>query len=282
MIESIGFLTAAMAAIGWGSQFVLMKKLKRPDPYHFHVFMSIGIFLSSFAIGLAVNASLVPNPFGLFSGLIWGIGNVCIILTVNRIGLARGMSLVLGISILTSFLWGAFYFNEAIANIFMAIFGIALFLIGLPLVSGDDKGKKFNLAGIATGATSGLVFGAIFVPVKLGNVSSQDFLFSMALGILIGAAVLFAVKVRRTIRGEIFGSVSSGVVWGIANFAGLNAVALLGLAVGFPLTQLALLVSVAWGLLYFKEIKGKDKILKIVVGAIVLIAGAFLLAFSKI
>jgi glucose uptake protein GlcU len=140
MIESIGFIAAAMAAIGWGSQFVLMKKLKSPDPYHFHVFMSIGIFLSSFAIGLAVNASLVPNPFGLFSGLIWGI----------------------------------------------------------------------------------------------------------------------------------------------ANFAGLNAVALLGLAVGFPLTQLALLVSVAWGLLYFKEIKGKDKILKIVVGAIVLIAGAFLLAFSKI
>lgn len=282
MVDPIGFLAAGVAALCWGSQFVPMKKLKNPNPYHYHVFMSIGIFVTSLTIALAVNASIYPNSFGLLSGLFWGLGNVLMITALNRLGLAKGSSLVLGMVILTSFLWGTLFFHEEISNIYLAIGGIVLLLIGLPIISVNDGKKKMDLRGLAAGIASGLIFGGIFVPQKIGGVAAQDFLFPMALGILISAAILFAVKVRKTIKNEIVGGVSSGAIWGVANFAALNAIAVLGLAVGFPLTQLALLISVAWGLMYFREIKERSKILKIVLGAIILIIGGFLLAFSKI
>ena len=72
----------------------------------------------------------------------------------------------------------------------------------------------------------------------------------------------------------------SGVIWNIANFASFYAVLILGMTVGYPLTQMALFVSVLWGLLYFHEIKGRNKIIRLVTGSIVLFIGAILLGLS--
>ncbi|MBI4894477.1 MAG: hypothetical protein HY833_01950 [Candidatus Aenigmarchaeota archaeon] len=283
MYELFGFVAAAIAALMWGSMFVPMKRLKNPDPFHYHVIVCAGVLASSTLIALILGASLSLNPYGLFSGLIWGVGNVCNILAVKKLGLAKGMSLVLGISILTSFLWGTLFFQEQANGVLFAASGITLILLGLPMVSASKEKKvKVDLTGVMYAVVAGLVFGAIFVPAKLGNVPAADFIFPMATGIAIGGAAMFFAKVRKIAMPEVGAGLTSGLMWSIANIFGLYAISLLGIAVGFPLTQLALLFSVAWGLFFFREVRDRKTIVKIVLGAVVIILGAFALAFSKL
>jgi len=283
MSELFGFAAAAIAALMWGSMFVPMKMLRKSNPFNYHVVTCAGIFFSSTAIALLLGASLSLNGFALFSGLIWGVGNVCSILAIQRMGLAKSMSLILGTSILTSFLWGTLFFQEQIGNVLLAAFGIALILIGLPLASvSREKKVKVGAAGVFCAVLAGLVFGAIFVPAKLGNVPAADFMFPMAVGIAIGGLAVFLAKVRKPSLPEIRPGLVSGFMWGIGNIFGLYAISFLGIAVGFPLTQLALLFSVAWGLFFFREVRKKRTVVKIVIGAVVIILGAFALAFSKL
>jgi glucose uptake protein GlcU len=73
----------------------------------------------------------------------------------------------------------------------------------------------------------------------------------------------------------------SGIIWNIANFSSFFVVLYLGVSVGLPLTQTALLVSVAWGLFFFQEIKGRSKLARITVGSILLLLGTLFLVFAK-
>jgi len=56
----------------------------------------------------------------------------------------------------------------------------------------------------------------------------------------------------------------------------------LGLTIGFPLTQCALIVSGLWGIFYYKELNGWKTITQFFVGVAVLLPGAVLLGiFGK-
>lgn len=51
------------------------------------------------------------------------------------------------------------------------------------------------------------------------------------------------------------------------------------MAIGFPLTQIALVVAGIWGMLLFKEIESKEGIIQFFIAAGVLLVGGALLAF---
>lgn len=69
----------------------------------------------------------------------------------------------------------------------------------------------------------------------------------------------------------------SGAFWNIGNMASIVATEKLGLTVGFPLTQCALLVGGLWGVFYFREIVDPHKIGAFFCSAVILLAGAALL-----
>ena len=46
----------------------------------------------------------------------------------------------------------------------------------------------------------------------------------------------------------------TGLLWNVGNFCSIYATYYLGLTVGFPLTQLALVVSGLWGIIAFKYV----------------------------
>jgi len=282
MTELLGLFAALIAAIFWGTYFVPLKKTKRPDLFQFHIIMSVGILLSTLLL-IPVGFSFSLNAFGIAAGLIWSVGNILSIIAVRLTGLAKSAPIWMGIAILISFLWGVVFFKEILTSITFGLVGLILFIIGAPLVSspGKDK-KKIAIRGILIAAIAGIFFGTQLVPLKLSGLTAQEFLFSMSLGILISGGIIFLVRFRKIKNSFILHGLTSGIMWNIANLSSFFAVIYLGIAIGFPLTQLALLISTAWGLLYFKEVKGKNKIIKILMGAILIFVGGLFLAFAKI
>ena len=128
---------------------------------------------------------------------------------------------------------------------------------------------------------AGASFGTLFIFLKISELQPTQFLFPMAIGIFALGWILFFIKRSKPDMKIIKHAMVSGVFWNIANFASMFAILYLGLTVGFPLTQTALLVGILWGLFYFKEFKKKQKIIQVIIGAIIIIIGAFLLGFSK-
>jgi len=73
---------------------------------------------------------------------------------------------------------------------------------------------------------------------------------------------------------------AAGLLYSIGNFSALLAVTYLGQGVGFSFCQLQLLVSGLWGVFYFKEIKGQERIAKWFMSAAVAVLGIICLSYQ--
>ena len=277
----LGLIAASISALLWGSQFVPLKRVKNPDMLHYSFFMALGIFATSIALTFLFGFPFIINTFGVLAGITWNIGNIFYIGAVNRIGLAKGTAISLGMAMIIPFLAGIFFFNEPL-NILLGVAGVITFLLGMFFATKRREKIKVDITGLAYAFLAGLFFGMPSFLFKLGNLGASEFLFAMAVGIIIMSFIVFLVKVRKVIGHQIKPALYSGIMWGIAMLSSLYAITFLGLAIGQPLTQLALLVGVLWGLFYFKEISDSEIKRKVMLGTVLLFLAGVLLTLSKV
>ena len=284
MSATIGFLGALVAIILWGTYFVPMKKVKDFDPFYYQLLMCNSIFLSSLVLAILLNAASI-SIFGFISGIMWTIGNVLSVFAVKYSGLAKSAPIWMSSVIMTSFFWGVIYFKEALNSISYGLAGILLLIIGIASISSITGGsnKSFDIKGAILAILAGITFGSQLVPFKFSGASPIQYILPMGFGILVGGWIICIFKrpkIEINTKIIVPGS-SSGIMWEIANVGSFFAVANMGLAIGQPLTQMALFVSVLWGVLYFKEIRGRSKVFKLGISALLLFLGVILLSFAR-
>lgn len=277
----IGFITAITSMFAWGSYFVPMKRIKEYDPFYFQLVMATAILISSFFIAL-VFQSLTFSMLPIVSGILWSMGNIFSVLAVKKSGLSKAAPVWMGTGIFVAFFWGIIFFKESLSFLPISIVGIVLLVIGVGLISqvGEER-KNTTRQGLIFAILAGILFGSYLVPLKNSTLQPLQYLFPMSLGIMLGGIIVFALKRSKVNFAILPSGTLSGMIWNIGNFASFFAVLNLGISIGFPLTQMALFVSVLWGLLYFREITGRKNITKIVIASLVLFLGAILLSISK-
>ncbi len=280
MTELIGFLAAFISAVLYGSSFVFVKRIKNPDMIQFHAFMSVGILISAVGIILFSGKTFSISIFGILAGLVWSAGNITAVFAIKHAGLSRGPPAWMGTATALSFLWGILIFREVLSSFLFGIIGILLIILGAPFVSGGND--KASMKGILLALLAGVIFSFFLLPFMLFEIPVEQFFFSAAIGIFISGTVIFAMKMKSLQKDAVSNGILSGILWNVAFFSSLFAVSFLGLAVGVPLTQLALIISVLWGLFVFREVKGRNKVLKIILGAILLFIGGVFLSLAKI
>jgi glucose uptake protein GlcU len=74
----------------------------------------------------------------------------------------------------------------------------------------------------------------------------------------------------------------AGLLYSVGNFCSILAVSFLGQGVGFSFCQGQLLISGLWGVFFFKEIKGREIILKWFISASITIVGIVYLSYQKV
>jgi glucose uptake protein len=104
----------------------------------------------------------------------------------------------------------------------------------------------------------------------------------MGLGIGLGALVLVVWKRPGNSAKMAPWGIGAGLLWNVANLSSFLAVDSLGYAVGFPLTQMALVVSILWGILLFREAPTRAHKVRLAVAALFLLTGAALLALGRL
>ena len=90
-------------------------------------------------------------------------------------------------------------------------------------------------------------------------------------------AFIPTLKVRGFGEAVIKMGILSGVIWNIGNLLSLLAISQVGLSKAIPISQSAVLVAVSWGLFFFNEIKERRYRFQILIGAVTLLTGIFVL-----
>jgi len=172
----------------------------------------------------------------------------------------------------------------------------------VPLVNNDNTTTEKSpptitifqrIIGVICVFIVGLFAGSVMVPFNIfqngyseSKTHALKYLISYGIGVL-GVTPLLVIPyflIKREIPNfhlnkpkVIIYGLLTGVTWSIGNAASYFATDYLGLSVGYPLTQTALLVAGLWGLFWYREIKGWFSITQFFTFAIIILAGAALL-----
>lgn len=272
----LGLFFAAFAAISWGTFFVPVRRVGIKNIWQLQGATSIGVLL--FAIPVGYFWGFQIHLGGIVAGLIWTTANLLALYSVRLIGLARTSPLLAGSSIISSFIWGTVFFNEIFDSLILALTAIGLLLVGLQLVVNGEKDSYIQKRGYFVAIASGLIGGTYIIPMQVTQTLQSGF-FSSSLSIFVVGIPLFLFA-RRFIKKETFAGIISGSLFNLGSFAVLIAVGLIGITIAFPIAQTATLFAVSWGVLYFKEVIKRQGILRISIGAFVILCGATLLVIA--
>jgi len=160
-------------------------------------------------------------------------------------------------------------------------------LAGMPEAGNAPKPRP--LLGMLCCLVLGIMNGSMMVPTRFTpkDASGISYVISFSIGVVLVTPVVaaFYFLVRRQmpvfhLRETLVPGLITGFIWSIGNFLSIYAVIYLGLTIGFPLTQMALVISGLWGLIVFRELSGVRTIVMWFFSVAVLLSGAFLLALS--
>ena len=279
MIDLTGLSLAVFAAFFFGTYYVPLKRINGINPYAYQLFVGIGALIVGVSASFLLEIPFEVNFIGLIPGITWTVANLISVNAIEYMGVS-GVAIAQAVIVLVSFLWGAVFFQESFQSITLALAGISLLILGLPLISSRDKGSSIR-KGFALFVLAGILWGSVYVTPLMYKIHTGSIIPSMMLGIFVsGLLLFFAGKMNASASGAL-NSMFSGMLWAIGNVSAALSIDYIGLALAGPIPQLAMLVSVSWGVLYFKEVREKDKVSKVIIGGVVLVIGAILLALAK-
>ena len=279
------YVGVILAIFAFGTYMVPLKAWSKFSSWAYLSCMAFGMFLGQLGISLATN-TLCVLPVGILCGFLWVVaGAFCFWAVKAEQDLTGAGVRSMGVSILASFVSGVLIFSES-TLLYFSIPAILLLLFGLSRLA-PPQGNVFKNWRSLLG---GLIFGLFLIPYKLAEVPILEFMSSFSIGIFIAAELLVAIlslKRRALFEYGLAPSVVSmfmGVLWVIGQhgcFWAIDTNGALGYAVGYPLTQLNLLVNLLWGVAVFHEYPTRPERIKLGLATSVILIGAVLLALSK-
>ena len=75
--------------------------------------------------------------------------------------------------------------------------------------------------------------------------------------------------------------VLTGIFYSIGNFCCILAISVLGQSVGYSFLQTSMLVSGLWGICFFGEVQGSQKIMKWFISAVIAVVGIINLSLQR-
>lgn len=270
-------LCALLAILAFGTYMVPLKVWPRLSSWNFMLHMAWGALLSSAAAAFYVG----PFPFywtGVFCGLAWTIGAGSIFSAVQKEESMGAVTVrAMATSIAVSFLVGILWKGESVVWV-LALPAVALLLGGLYAL--DTKALASPLRNWRS-YLAGMVFGAYLVPWDPAVHGTTRFMLPLTMGITLGSLIFFLRFRSKATWKQVGADMGMGVLWTAGSIACYTAVAVLGFSVGYPLTQLNLLVAIAWGMLAFGEYQARKDRLRVLLSAGLMIAGGALLGLAR-
>ncbi len=278
------YLGVVLAVFAFGTYMVPLKAWPKFSSWAYLSCVALGLAVGELIISLATG-TLCFLPVGILCGFLWVIAGAFCFWAVKVEDLTGAGVRSMGMSILASFLSGVIVFSET-TLLYFSIPAILLLLLGLKMLAPPQGRILKNWRSLLAGA----IFGLFLIPYKFTEIPLLEFMSSFTLGIFMAAellVVILSIKRRSPFEYRVAPSIASvfmGFLWVIGQhgcFWAIDTKGALGYAVGYPLTQLNLLVNLLWGVVVFHEYPTKLERIRLSIATTIILGGAALLAVSK-
>lgn len=254
---------------------------------------SMGIALGGFVFSLAVflfrrpELSMPVFLIGFLSGVFWSVGSIGQFVGINYLGVARATPMLNGGQIIGTSLLGVVLGDWASAD--AKIYGflaLVLIITGIFFTSykqEDGSGVQPRWKqGILVNLLAVVGFTAYVGVLKYYRVDGWSSIFPQSIGqiVAIALASLLLFRSRPVTRFSVKNSVV-GIIWGIGNIALLLSQVKLGLAIAYPVSQAAVIVSVFGGVFVNHEHKTRKEWIFTGAGMCIICAGLYLIYLSS-
>lgn len=253
---------------------------------------SMGIALGGFVFSLIVvllrRPEMTPHIFiiGFLSGVFWSIGSVGQFMGINALGVSRATPMLNGGQIIGTSLLGVMLGDWVSATAktygFIALFLIIVGIVFTSYKQQDGTGQKPQWAkGILINLVAVLGFTAYVGILKYYQIDGWSSIFPQSIGQITAIFVIGLIYFKsQSFTKYSFRNSIIGVIWGIGNIALLLSQVSLGLAIAYPVSQAAVIVSVFGGVLINKERKTRKEWLFAGIGIAVICAGLYMIYLS--
>lgn len=249
--------------------------------------IALGGLLFSLAVLLIKRPEITPHIFlvGFLSGACWAVGSVGQFQGIRYLGVARATPMLNGGQIIGTSLVGVALGDWASHAARMYGFAaLALIILGIVFTSykQDDDGAKSQWGkGIGINLLAVAGFTAYVGILKYFRIDSLSSIFPQSVGQICALFIFGLVFFRnQTFNRRSLANSVSGLIWGVGNLALLLSQAKLGLAVAYPVSQAAVVVSVFGGVFINRETKTRKEWLMAGIGIAVICAGLYLIYLS--
>ncbi|MGM9924054.1 MAG: GRP family sugar transporter [Bacillus sp. (in: firmicutes)] len=281
-----GILYALLPALAWGSLVLVSEKLGG-GPHSQTLGITSGAFLFAIVVFFIKqpDMSMVVWVVGIISGIGWAIGQLNQFNSVKHLGVSKTVPISTGLQLLGTTFFGVVIFKEwsDTTTIILGVAALACIILGVVLTGLGQKQEDDSKGSAKKGALflgiSTIGFVLYVVIVRWYELDGWAAILPQAIGMM--AASLIISFRHQPFNKYALKNMITGVMWAIGNIGLLLANPRVGVAVGFSLSQMGIVISTLGGIFLLGEKKSKKQMIMIVIGCIFVIAGGVILGLTK-
>jgi len=222
-------------------------------------------------------------------GLAWSFGQITQIESFHLIGVSAAMPISTGMQLIGVTMFGIFYFHEWTSTLdyVYGISALIVIILGVFFTAYKEQGDGSDKTNMQRGlfvlvlSTVGQVMYNV-IP-RMADLNGWDVLFPQGIGMALGAMgfSFFFDKKPDLFSKKSFQNIAAGAAFAIGNIGILLSNKANGVALGFTLSQMNVIVSTLGGILFLKE-RRTSKELKLTIAGLILVAlGGILIGLTK-
>jgi len=251
--------------------------------------MTMGALVFGLILWIVKQPSLTTAVWvtGIISGLFWSVGQGQQFTSMKAIGISRTTPMSTGMQLVANALAGVLLFNEWHGNMYwIGSISVIVLITGAVLTSLTDRSDPNRRAseswgvGIRALIISTIGFAGYTIVVHYGNVNAQAVVMPQAVGMLIGA-LIWSFKDKPWKDQATYRNIVTGLVWGVGNLFMFMAMAQIGQAIAYSLSQMGIVISTFGSIYLLGEHKTKREMVYVVIGSILVIIGGIALSLMK-
>ncbi|WP_129044915.1 ribose/proton symporter RbsU [Companilactobacillus metriopterae] len=291
-------LIGLIPVIGWGF-FPVLTGIFGGKPVNQIMGATYGTLIASIIVALVTQTPILTGKEFLFtflSGVSWASAQILVFYAFTKMGVSRTMPISTGFQLIGASLWGVFVlgnWGSAVSKI-AGFSAIILIIVGVWLTTYSEKkdNSESNSSDIMVGLILVLVaeigYLAYSAFPQAVTVKGFEAFFPQALGMAVVATIFaFATKDNRASKPFTTKSSYTNIISGF--FFALAALSYLvsarpevnGLATGFTLSQMSVIVATLGGIYILHEKKTNKEMVYIISGLLLVVVAGVVTAFLK-
>lgn len=284
------------------------------SPFLISLGMVAGVFVARWTVPMVLKGTsyifedLREKPhlivWAILAGMLWAVANTLTVFAIRDVGISIAFPLW-NVNSLVGLFWGWLLFRElrgAGASQWTKVLGgAAAIVIGACVLAyatshgAASEGHRSATLGIFAALGAGLLWGTMYIPYRKAYISGMNPLSFVTvftfgeLGTVFALALAFDGGYNNVVaelgraRPALFWLFLGGFCWVLGDLFQQYAAKYIGIGRGIPLSNTNQLWGLAWGALVFGELSGRGGTtqLLIVVGSLIMIAGATAISFAE-